>query len=457
MEKMLIKNAKTIITCDANDRILYGEDILIEGTKISAIGKNLSADGAKVIDGSDMFVYPGLVNTHHHLMETFTRNIPKGQSLELTPWLNFMWPIWTNVDSDYMYYASMVSLGEMLKYGCTTVFDHHYGWPRGKGRDLVDREFQASEQLGVRFLAGRSCITIGEKDGAFPCDELVETTDEFLTDCDRLIDKYHSTDKFAMKQVVVAPCSVWCNDTATMVESAKFARSKGVRLHTHLAEGKDEDDLCMAVNGKRVFDWAQDCGWVGPDVWYAHGIHFTDRDLDVLAETQTGVAHCPICNMKLASGVCKVPQMLEKGVPVGLAVDGTSCNDSSNLLNELRVGWLMHRLNSSSAAPSGYDMLKIATNGSAKVLGRDDIGSLTEEKAADLFMINVNKLEYSGALEDPASFLATVGYCEPVDMTIVNGKIVYQEGKLTGINEEQVKEIKARADIEAEKVYSSIR
>lgn len=453
MSKLLIKNANTIVTCDEKDSILYNKDILIENGKIVAIGENLTADGAEVLDAKDMFVYPGLVNTHHHLLQAFSRNIPQIQSSELFDWLLFLYNVWLNVNPDYLYYSSMVAMGEFIKFGGTTLFDHHFAYPRGAGKQLIDRQFEAAEQLGLRFHAGRSCFTRGKKEGGLPPNELVETTDEVLEDCIRLIDKYHDPSEFSMRQVVVAPCSPFSVDTEVMVESAKLARDKKVRLHTHLAETLDEEKYCLEVYGKRPLAWAEECGWVGPDVWYAHGIHFTDEEVDVLAKTQTGVAHCPVSNMKLSSGICKVPLMLEKGVPVGLAVDGNGSNDASNLLAEIRIAYLLHRLNSSNAAPTGYEILKMATVGSAKVLGRDDIGSIAVGKAGDLFAIDVNKLELVGGLMDPASFLGTIGYTYPVAFTVINGKVVCKDGVLTGIDEAKIKE---QAEKEVAKVYQNL-
>ncbi len=453
MAKLLIKNAKAIVTCDVKDSVLYGQSILIEGSKITAIGDIPPIKDVQVIDARDMFVYPGLVNTHHHLLQAFSRNIPQIQSAELFDWLMFLYNVWLNVNPDYIYYSSMVAMGEFIKYGGTTCFDHHFAFPRGKGRNIIDRQFEAAEALGLRFHTGRSCFTRGKTAGGLPPDELVETLDEVLEDSLRLVDNFHDPTEFSMRQVALAPCSPFSVDSEVMIESAKLARDKKVRLHTHLAETLDEEKYCLAVYGKRPLAWAEECGWVGPDVWYAHGIHFTDEEIDVLSHSQTGVAHCPVSNMKISSGVAKIPQMLDKNVPVGLAVDGCGSNDASNLLADIRIAYLLHRLTCSRQAPTGYDILKLATTGSAKLLGRNDIGSISVGKAADMFLINVNKLEFTGALLDPASFLATVGFHKPVDFTVINGKVVCQNGMLTGIDEEKIKEL---AEKEVEKVYKKL-
>jgi cytosine/adenosine deaminase-related metal-dependent hydrolase len=259
---------------------------------------------------------------------------------------------------------------------------------------------------------------------------VVQTTDEILADSQRLIEKFHDPSKFSKKQVALAPCSPFSVTQDLMIQSAALARDYGVRLHTHLAETRDEDDYLIKNHGIRPLEFMEKLGWLGDDVWFAHGIHFNDDELKKLAETGTGFAHCPISNMKLSSGIAKIPKMLELGVPVGLAVDGSASNDGSNLLEEIRVAYLLHKLNSSKAAPSGYDILKMATRGSAKVLGRDDIGVLSAGYAADAFLVDTNRIELVGTEKDYKSVLGTVGLKGPVDYTIAGGQIVVENGKL---------------------------
>ena len=311
MKKYLIKNAKAIVTCDASDSVLYDSDILIEGAVIKAIGSNLKSEDAEIIDASKMYAYPGLVNTHHHFLQAFTRNIPQLQQAELFDWLIFLYELWALVDEEHVYYSTMVGMGELIKYGCTTTFDHHFCFPKGAGKNLIDRQMDAAAEIGMRFAAGRSCFTRGKSNGGLPPDVLVETCDETIKDCQRLIEKYHDNSRYSMRQVVVAPCSPFSVDTDVMVESAKLARDKKVRLHTHLAETMDEERYCLEVYHDRPLAWAKKCGWVGEDVWYAHGIHFTDEEIDLLAATKTGVAHCPVSNMKTCAGIMKLPQMLQ--------------------------------------------------------------------------------------------------------------------------------------------------
>ncbi len=453
MSRILIKNASAIVTCDHDDRVLKNADILIDGNKIIKLAENISAPDADVIDATGKFVYPGLINTHHHLLQAFSRNIPLIQNSELFDWLLYLYKVWTRVDPAYIYYSAMVGMAEFVKFGGTTMFDQHFAFPKSASKEIIDREFEAASELGLRFHAGRSSFTRGENSGGLPPEELVETCDETLRDCERLIDTYHDSTDFSMRQVVVSPCSPFSVDSQVMIESAKLARAKKVRLHTHLCETLDEENYCLEVYGKRPLDWAEECGWTGDDVWYAHGIHFTDDEVMRLAETKTGVAHCPVSNMKLSSGICKIPLMLEMGVPVGLAVDGSGSNDASNLMADIRTAFLLHRLNSSRKAPSGYEFLKMATVGSAEILGRTDIGSLEAGKGADLFMIDTDQLDFVGGLLDPAAFLATIGYGRPVYLTMINGNIVFRDGKLLGIDEEKVKQ-EARKKVS--RVYANL-
>lgn len=438
MALTLIKNAKAIVTVDDNDRVIKNGYILIEDDEIKSVGEGVPAQaaalGAEVIDASDMFVYPGLVSTHHHLYQTFTRNLPKVQSMELFDWLTTLYEIWRGLDSECIYYSSLTGMGELLKYGCTTCLDHHYVFPK-KSDDFIDRQFEAAQAIGMRFHATRGSMSRGKSDGGLPPDDLVQDIDTILADSERLIKKYHDASRHSMRNVALAPCSPFSVTTKLLKASAELARKYGVRLHTHLCETKDEEGFCLEKLGMRPLEYMQSCGWVGSDVWFAHGIHFKDEELELLARTGTGVAHCPVSNMKLASGVCRVPDMLRLGVPVGLAVDGSASNDCSNMLAEIRASYLLHRLTYSNLAPTGYDILKLATRGSARLLGRDDLGAISAGMSADLFMLDTTALELAGTLDDPANLLGTVGYNRPAALVMVNGKVVVKDGELMNIDE----------------------
>ena len=437
MSTLLIRNIAQLITCDDNDRVWEHADIYCENGFIKTIGQNLAVSADETIDGSRMLCYPGLINTHHHLYQIFSRNLPQVQNMELFDWLKTLYEIWKNLDAEVIRLSSLTGMGELMKHGCTTCFDHHYVFPAGVD-DLLGAQFAAADELGIRMYASRGSMDLSVKDGGLPPDSVVQTVDEIMNDSVRVIEKYHDPSYGAMHRVALAPCSPFSVSADLLRQSAILARQYGVRLHTHLCETKDEEAFMLQREGIRPLEYMERLGWVGNDVWYAHGIHFNDEELRVLAKTGTGVAHCPISNMKLASGVARIPEMLELGIPVGLAVDGSASNDGSSLMEELRVAFLLHRLTSSRRAPSGYDVLKMATRGSARLLGRDDIGQLAEGKCADLFMIDSRRLELAGACCDAKSVLGTVGVRGAVDYTVVHGKVTVAHGQLTHVDEAKI-------------------
>ncbi len=436
MSSLMIRDLTALVTCNDADEELHHVDLFCEDGKIAAIGAELPQHADRVINGAGMLCYPGLINTHHHLYQQFSRNLAKVQNLELFDWLKTLYEIWKNLDETVVRYSSLTGMGELMKNGCTTCFDHHYVFPRGCG-DLIGAQLDAAQALGMRMVCSRGSMDLSVKDGGLPPDSVVQSVDEILRDSIRVIEAYHDPSFGSMRQIVLAPCSPFSVSAELLRQSALLARQYGVRLHTHLAETKDEERYTLERFGMRPLAYMQSLGWLGNDVWYAHGIHFNDEELRLLAETGTGVAHCPISNMKLSSGIARVPEMLRLGVPVGLAVDGSASQDGSDLLEEIRVCYLLHRLNSSFAAPSGYDVLKLATRGSASLLGRTDIGSLEVGKCADLFLVDSRRLELVGATYDPKSLFGTVGLRAPVDYVVVQGRVTVEQQRLTGIDEER--------------------
>ena len=435
MSSTLIRNLRAIVTCDDGDHVLSGQDICIDNGVIRAIGPNLEIQADEALDGSHLLCYPGLINTHHHLYQIFSRNLEAVQNMELFPWLRYLYEIWKNLDGEAVLLSSMTGMGELMKYGCTTCFDHHYVFPAEAG-ELIASQFEAADRLGIRMHASRGSMDLSVKDGGLPPDSVVQSVDEILRDSVRIIEQWHDSGFGSMRQVALAPCSPFSVSADLLRESAVLARQYGVRLHTHLAETKDEEHYTLERFGLRPLAYMATLGWIGDDVWYAHGIHFNDEELRLLADTGTGVAHCPVSNMKLASGVARVPEMLRLGVKVGLAVDGSASQDGSSLLEELRICFLLHRLHASNDAPTGYDILKLATRGSASLLGRSDIGSLEVGKCADLFLVDDRRLELVGATFDPKAVFGTVGLRGPVDYTMVNGRFTVRNGRLCTVDEE---------------------
>ena len=304
---------------------------------------------------------------------------------------------------------------------------------------VTDLIAEAADILGVRMHFSRGSMDRSQKDGGLPPDSVVQTVDEILADSQRIAERWHDPAFGSLRRVALAPCSPFSVSETLLRESAKLARALGLRLHTHLCETLDEERYTLETDGLRPLAYMETVDWLGPDVWYAHGIHFNDGELRLLAETGTGICHCPVSNMKLSSGTARVPELLRLGVPVGLGVDGSASNDGSNLLEELRVCYLLHRLVSGDAAPPGYDVLKMATGGGARLLGREaELGSLEVGKCADFFLLRKNRLELAGACRDPKALLATVGLKGPVDYTVVNGRVTVENGRLAGIDEERL-------------------
>ena len=429
-----LKNIDTIVTCDASDRVLTHTDLWFEDGKIVCIG-TLDRAADTEYDCSDMIVYPGLINVHHHLYQYFTRNLRKVQDYELFDWLKALYGVWKNLNEKTVLLSSCAGMAELMRFGCTTCFDHHYVFPKDSG-DLLAAQFEAARILGIRMHASRGSMDLSEKDGGLPPDSVVQTVDEILKDSEHAIRTYHDPGICSMRQIVLAPCSPFSASAPLYRESAILARQFHVQLHTHLCETKDEEDYTLSVFGKRPFDHLASLGWTGPDVFYAHGIHFNDEELDEIAKSGTKIAHCPVSNMKLSSGVMRLPDMLDRGITVGLAVDGSASNDGSNLMDELRSAYLVHRLTWGNRAPSGYKLLKLATVGSAKVLGRNDIGSIEQGKAADVFAIRKSKTDLLCAIGDPMNLFGNVGYHRPCDLVFVNGIQTVSEGHLTNLDEE---------------------
>ena len=439
MPRLLIRDIHTLVTMVEGQAPLHGVDLLAEDGKVSAIGKGLEQQpGDEVLDGRWRVVYPGFVNTHHHLYQTLTRNIPKVQNAKLFDWLLGLYEVWRELDPEAVDVSTRVGVGELLLSGCTTTTDHLYLFPKGVSGELIDAEISAARAMGVRFHPTRGSMSRGRSAGGLPPDDVVQTPDVILKDCERLIATYHDPKPFSMCRIALAPCSPFSVTTELLKETAAFARRHKVRLHTHLCETRDEEEYCLEKLCMRPLDYMESVGWLGDDVWYAHGIYFNNDEIRQLAKTGTGVAHCPCSNLRLGSGIARVPEMLAAGVPVGLAVDGSASNDSSGFLREMQTALMVHRVGTGVGAMPPQKVLQMATTGGARVLGHDEIGSLAPGKAADLAVFRLDRLDFAGAMHDPASAVLFCGSGQRADLTVVNGKVLVREGRLVGIDEEKL-------------------
>ncbi len=437
MPTLLLRHADLILTMDSKRTRLYDGAIFARDNFIEAIGPtaHLPSTADTVIDASGMIVLPGFVNTHHHLYQTLTRVVPEAQNAKLFDWLVTLYPIWARLTGEAVYISALVGMAELLLSGCTTTTDHLYIFPNDVS---VDDEIRAAREIGIRFHPCRGGMSLGRSKGGLPPDEVVQTEDEILADSERLIKTYHDPSPGAMCRIALAPCSPFSVTPELMRETAQLARRYNVMLHTHLAETTDEEEFCLEKFKMRPLDYMAQLGWLGEDVWFVHVVHVNSRDIKILAETGSGVAHCPTSNMRLGSGISPVVEMLKAGVKVGLAVDGSSSNDSSHMLAEVRQALLLQRLRYGADSISAEEALELATKGGARVLGRSDIGSLEPGKAADLIGIRLERLEYAGAsVHDP---VASLVFCSPVrvDLAIVNGKVVVEEGRLLTVDLEEI-------------------
>jgi len=432
MPTLLVTHAELLVTMDADQRCIPEGGLFIRDNVIEQVGptSELPSAADHTINAQGMIVLPGLVNTHHHLYQTLTRAVPAAQDATLFQWLKTLYPIWARLTPEAIHTSALVGLAELILSGCTTASDHLYIYPNGC---RVDDEIQAAQTIGIRFHASRGSMSLGESRGGLPPDNVVEDEESILKDTLRAIETYHDSGPYSMLRIVVAPCSPFSVTPDLMRESAALARFHGVRLHTHLAETGDEERFCIGEFGRRPVEHAQKLGWVGDDVWYAHAVQINPSEIALLANTATGICHCPSSNMRLASGIAPVRACLDAGVRVGLGVDGSASNDSSHLLAEARMALLLQRVSGNPAGLLAREALSLATTGGAQVLGRDDIGQLAPGKAADLIGFRLKRIDFAGALHDP---LAALIFCAPqrVDLSIINGKTVVEDGNLLTVD-----------------------
>ncbi len=394
-------------------------------------GRSPATPDVRTFDAGEHVVLPGLINTHHHFYQTLTRAVPAALDRELFPWLQALYPIWARLTPEALDLAMTLAMAELMLSGCTTTTDHHYVFPAGT-EDGIDIEVEAARRLGLRVLLTRGSMNLSQRDGGLPPDSVVQDEDTILADSERVVARYHEAGEGAMVQIALAPCSPFSVTTSLMRATADLAKRLDVRLHTHLSETEDENSFCLELYKCRPLDYLEDCGWLNGRTWLAHGVHFNDGEIGRLARAGTTVAHCACSNQTLASGSCPVCAMEEAGMRVGLGVDGSASNDSSNLMQEVRAAFLLQRSRYGVKKVSHKDALRWATKGSAACVGRTDIGEIAVGKMADLALFKLDELRFSGG-GDPLAALVLCG-AHRVDRVMVGGRWIVEHGRIPGLD-----------------------
>ncbi len=423
---MILGNAWIVTMDDAGTEHARGW-LRIEDGLVAEVGAGDAPAPFEDLRGA--VVTPGLVNTHHHLYQTLTR--ARAQEADLFTWLKTLYPVWARIDEEMEYAAARCGIAELALSGCTTVFDHHYVFPRGVS-GLVEAEIAAARDIGLRMVASRGSMDLGESDGGLPPDSLVEDIDTILADTERL----HAAADGALVQIVAAPCSPFSVTTRLMEESAELARRLGLQLHTHLAETVEEDTYCRELFDCTPVEYLERVGWIAEDVWCAHCVHLSAGDVQTFASAGVGVAHCPTSNLRLGAGVAPVRDMVDAGIRVGLGVDGSASNERSDLFHEVKQALLAARGRGGPAAMTARDALRIGTRGGAEVLRRDDIGRLEPGKRADIAIWRTDGLEYGGA--EDLVYALVLGGTHRVDTLLVGGETVVRGGSLVNADEQEI-------------------
>ncbi len=430
MRNILFRDVDVIATMDPGASELKAGWLLVEGNRIAALGEGEppAAPADEVIEGHGLVMTPGLVNTHHHLYQTLFRAVPGAQDAELFDWLVFLYERWRGIHEEAVHVSTVVGCLELLLSGCTTTTDHLYLFPRGR-RNLIDVEIDAVGEVGIRFQPTRGSMSLSRQDGGLPPEDVVESHDEIIADSERLVERYHDARFGAMVRMALAPCSPFSVTPELMRDTAALAREHGVPLHTHLAETKDEEEFCRERFGRRPLEYLEELGWLAADVWLAHLVHITPADIRKLASADVGMAHCPSSNMILGSGIAPVAACLEAGMRVGLGVDGSASNDTSNMIREARQAMLLARVHGGARAMSGRTALRLATLGGAQVMGRqEEIGSLEPGKCADLVLWDTRGVEFAGTADPVAGLLHCAA--QHADVVMVDGELIVRRGQL---------------------------
>ncbi len=436
MPTLLIHHATLLVTMDAQRREIADGAVFIRDHVIEQVGPSdaLPATADEVIDARGQIVIPGLVNTHHHMYQSLTRVVRPAQDCELFEWLRTLYPIWAGLTPEHAHVSTQTAMAELLLSGCTTSADHLYIYPNGV---RLDDTLEAAREIGMRFHASRGSMSVGQSQGGLPPDRVVEREADILADTQRLIERWHDPARHAMQRIVVAPCSPFSVSRELMRDAALLAREHGVSLHTHLAENDKDIAYTRETFGCTPAEYAEQLGWVGPDVWHAHCVKLDEAGIALFARTGTGISHCPGSNMRLASGAAPIRAMRDAGVKVSLAVDGSASNDSGHMLDEARLALLLQRVShgpvKGPTAMTAREVLEIATLGGAQVLNRDDIGALAPGMSADLVTFPLDTIGLAGAHHDP---LAALFFCHVprVQHSIVNGRVVVRDGVLATVD-----------------------
>jgi 8-oxoguanine deaminase len=426
----LMKNIGTLVTMNQKREVMTDAWVASTDGVITAVGDgpvpaligDVPVEHFTVYDAAGCVVLPGLINTHHHLFQTRTRAWRDAIDSELFDWLKTLYPVWAKLSDDDFHRAAVVGFRELMRSGCTTTTDHHYLFPADASPHLIDITIEAAAEVGIRFHPTRGSMSRSVKDGGLPPDSVVQKEETILADSERVIGKWHDPEPGAMVRIALAPCSPFSVSPELMRDTATLARRHEVRLHTHLGETNDENDYCHEIYGQRPLDFLESVDWLAGDVWLAHGIWFTDEEIARLGDAGVGIAHCPSSNMRLGSGVCRVRDLRAAGCPVGLAVDGSASNDSSNLLAELRQALLLHRVTGGAAGMSVNEVLEMATLGGAGCLGRADVGAVEPGRVCDLAVFDLEAVGYDGA-DDPVAALLLC-HPEPARAVIVGGNVI---------------------------------
>ncbi len=431
--RILFRDVDVIATFDARGRELRSGWLLVEGNRIAALGEGNPPQAAadEVIDGRGRVMIPGLVNTHHHFYQALFRAVPGALEVELFDWLVFLYERWRGIDAEAVHVSAAVAAMELLLSGCTTTTDHLYLFPSGAS-ELVDAEIEAVAQVGLRFHPTRGSMSLSREEGGLPPPDVVQDIDTILADSERLIACYHDPSPGSMLRIALAPCSPFSVTPELMRQTARLAREYGLLLHTHLAETRDEEAFCVEKFGMRPVDYLEAQGWLADDVWLAHLVHLAPEDIERLAGAGVGMAHCPSSNMLLGSGIAPVPAMRAAGMAIGLGVDGSASNDTSNMIREARQAFLLARVGHGAAALSARDALALGTFGGARVLRREEeLGSLEEGKLADLALFELGELAFAGA-GDPVAALVHCA-AQYADCVMVDGRVRVRGGEPVGV------------------------